>query len=363
MILCTLVLSTPGRAADAIDIDQLVSPFRGFDHAHMELVFDLFGQETQGRLLLRQARRKLNVSAERDLTEIFCFCEPADLGIRGTRRGLFTQETGNYYREKGESEWHALNPGGDEKLRDGERFPIVARREHQTRGFEFLDVAFLPRICIRRGLSVAQTYLVLFHELIHLVGLDPFEEADLLRYRGWEDRDRFYRDQMTKEGGEVDAFLAQINAFQRLKKRHGLEGLTVLETFLTGEQLRYRERDAFLDHLLIEADYASELNRYLEDQVRFQYNRSFSWWEYFGKVMAALDEQLEAIDHNITVTRDAVAVARARDRKDLAEEYLEEQLKWERQRILNRRRYELYVLERKDHRKFMAQLDELYPAP
>ena len=176
VILCTLVLSIPGRAADAIDIDQLVSPFRGFDHAHMELVFDLFGQETQGRLLLRQARRKLNVSSERDLTEIFCFCEPADLGIRGTRRGLFTQETGNYYREKGESEWHALNPGGDEKLRDGERFPIVARREHQTRGFEFLDVAFLPRICIRRGLSVAQTYLVLFPIVIY------FDELVQVRY-------------------------------------------------------------------------------------------------------------------------------------------------------------------------------------
>ncbi|CAM2006516.1 hypothetical protein [Acanthopleuribacter pedis] len=342
--------------------EELHAPVQQLTPETMEPILELFKADSEGRMLLARARKKAKLESDAALINIISFCGGADLGSHGQRRGLFTQEVANFYRQKGDQEWIALNPDGAEKWADPETYVVVDQRRRNNRSFEFLDVAFRPQICVKAGLSVMQTYLVLYHELIHLVGLDPFADVDLLQLDGWHDREAFYSKQLTKEGGEVDAFVAQIHAYQRLRKRYPLTDTFILEGFLNKRTLPLRNRQAFCDHLLEEANYATELDMHLEEQVHFQYNRAYAWWDYYGKRLTALDEQLAKLDHNIEVMRRREWVAKQNGDEEARKANRRERASWEQKRRLNRSKYTIFARERDEHREFMAILDTRFPA-
>ncbi len=342
--------------------EELQAPVEQLSPETMARILELFRADSEGRMLLERARSKAKLESDAALINIISFCGRAELGSHGQRRGLFTQEVANYYRQKGDDTWIALNPDGAAKWANPDQHPVVDQRRRANRSFEFLDVAFRPRICIKAGLSVMQTYLVLYHELIHLTGLDPFEDVDLLTLDGWQDRETFYQQQLTKKGGEVDAFVAQIHAYQRLRKNYPLKGTTVLEGFLNKRTLPLQNREAFCNHLLVEANYAGELDFHLEEQVHFQYNRAYAWWEYYGKMINALDDQYEKLEHNVDVMRRRELRAKQNGDQEAQARHRRDKAEWEQKRLLNRRQYHAFVREQAEHREFMAILDARFPS-
>ena len=289
---------------------RLLESFVGFTPSGMATVFELFKAETQGRLLLDKAARKIGVANRDEWLSVFCFCRSDQLASYPERRGLFIQEKARFYRERGTEEWHAGTRGGSEKLFDAVRFPIVTRRTWDTRNFQHLEVAFKPVICVKQGLSVLQTYLVLVHELTHLADSDPFAVLDLHAFDNSEKEKRFYFAQLSIPGGELDAHLAQLQAYSELKKRFGYKGDSVLQPYLDGKgRLLIREREAFLLHLLDQANYRAELDRYLTDQVVYQYNTAYAWWEYLQRMMVGIEERLGELERDSGIVSKAMAEA------------------------------------------------------
>ena len=348
--------TTPSREA-------LLKPFRGFEREEMKTIEMLFQSEAEGRLLWRKSWKKLKMRGGAELPAIFCFCSQSDLGNYPERRGLFTQETARFYRGKNETEWKEATTDGLKRLQDPKNFPIIDRKQTFSRNFEHLQVAFMPKICVREGLNVLQTYLVLFHELTHLQGLDPFYEPDLFTFSDEHKVRDYYFKELEKPGGEVDAFIAQLGAFRRLQETFDFPPQTTLEDFLTKKgRLLYRNKAAFLKHLLYDADYQSVLDHYLERQIVVQYNRAQSWWEFIDRYLEKLDDHLlqlqkqrELLDKAIgSLSQNAGSNALAKlrqQKKELQNAFLE----------TNRTR-RLFESEQKTHIDLMNRLDRRFPS-
>ena len=327
--------------------EDLLIPFGGFNREGMKPVEALFERDTQGRNLLQRARRKLKLRSTAELQDIYCYCTESQLGGNPNRRGLFIQETARYYRAIGEEDWKQESTDGLKKLNDPQTYPAIDRRESRNSVFEYMELAFMPKICIRRGMSILQTYLVLYHELTHLAGLDPFHDLDLMKIRADHLEDDYYIPALTVKGGEQDAFVAQMGAFKRLKERYDIPFQSALEPFLSQKgRLIYRQRDAFLEHLLYVADYQSLLDYNLAQEIVYQYNRAQSWWDYTDRYMAALDEQLEKIDQNLERLEDAAAQNNGRDAKR-SEEISRLSEEMNSKRLENRRLWRRYQADQK----------------
>jgi len=311
---------------------------------------------------LRAALRKLGFREGTDLLEILDFCSADLLAGQPMRRGLFIQETARFYRPLGGETWKSTTPNGLARLADPVRHPIIATKEYQTHLFEHMEVAFRPRICIRAGVTVLQAYLILLHELVHLVGLDPFDRLDLFSFTPANKEDFYYRKQLTERGGELEAYMAQLRAFRHLRKRYDLSIRSTLEDFLTeGGHLLGADRDAFLDHLLERANYRDVLERELIEQVVFQYNLAHSWWEAIGEVIAQLDEHAGELEAVIETLRVDARIAAESGRYRQAELIRNRRRARERQLNENRTRREAYAVEQAAHIRFMERVDARFP--
>ncbi len=363
LLLPTLLLCTLAWAG-APEREELLQPFTGFDEEGMKPLFSLFRADPEGRLLLRKAWKKLKFSGASDLDRILCFCDSRQLGGYRDRRGLFIQESAGFYRAKNEREWKPVTRGALEKLNNPEKYPVIDQKEWSTRNFHHMETAFLPKICLRKGLSVLQTYLVLYHELTHLVGSEPFQELDLFGFSNLRMEQEFYFRELERPGGEMAAFLAQMKAFQRLKDRHGFPAQTVLESFLTEKgRLVYREKKAFLSHLLYEANYKQHLDEYLAQQIVFQYNRAQSWWEFLDRYLVQLDNHLDELDEKIQEVDRFLTEAKKKGgaSERVIRSYRKAREELAEARLENRRTYHLYELEQKESIDLMVRIDKRHP--
>ncbi len=343
-------------------LDELMSPFEGFDTRSMQPIMALFQADQQGRLLLQKARRKMKLSSNRELIAIMDFCTSADLNGLPPRRGLFIQEIARYYRPKDRDTWLTTTMGGLERLEDPDNYPIVETKKYTTELFEHMEVAFLPRICLRRGLTIMQAYLVLYHELVHLVGLDPFDHLNLFSFTRFNMEDNYYRKRLAREGSELDAFIAQIGAYRRLRERYEIDAQLVLEGFLTEKgRLLVRDRPVFLDHLLDKGRYREVLDLELERQVVYQYNLAHSWWEGIEKVLSRLDDQLVEIDREIEKIDAAIPEVKRGGDRWATGPLRRRLLKLQTSRKENRRLYAGYIEEQKQHVRFMERVDARFP--
>jgi len=360
MITTLLMFLMSGGPAAPVSRELLLEPFAGFTTEGMAPLYALFRADSEGRLLLRQARRKLGPRIELD--EIFCPCSLAELSAHSERRGLFAQETARLFRLKGETTWREESRGALDRLADEARFPLVAREQSQDANFEYLRVAFRPKICVKPGLSNLQTYLVLFHELTHLIGLDPFADLDLSDFDPEDRRERFYYKQLARPGGEMDAFLAQILALGRIKQRYALDAVSPLEDFLNDRgRLTPGNRPAFLEHLLTEANYQAELDAFLDEQVYLQYNRALAWWTLYERVLAQMAERMLQIEKNIAVARAAIDEAGARNDRAMAKHYSQALVRWQREKQADEAKAGSFRAARQKHADLMSFLDVRFP--
>jgi len=342
-------------------MEELEKPFEGFDEASMRPIWSLMRGDSKGRLLLTKVKRKLGLRNENDLTQILDFCNAEVLKAHPDRRGLFTQETAHYYREKGEKAWKTTTLGGMEMLEDPESFPIADRKRYSTGLFDHMELAFRPRICLRTGLNTLQAYLILYHELTHLEGLKPFDPYDLFSFNEHNKEKRFYHKRLMIPGGEMEAYLAQIAAFRRLRDRYQIPARLAMEGFLTERgKLLVREQPAFLAHLLDAANYRYSLDAELDAQIVFQYNQARSWWEAFESVLEGLDEQLSQITALKEKASKAQKQAESEGATRQAQAYADQFAKLEQQRLDNRRRYRDTRVEQKGYIQLLERIDERY---
>jgi len=277
------------------DVAPLMAPFEGFSEAEMRPIYALLDADVEGRTLVRNALRKLGVSKRQQLNQIFSFCEASQLG--GDRRGLYMYSVDYLYRPRQETKWRELSKGSLAKLANPQQYPVMDSKSWYTTHFEHRKVVFRPQICVARGLNVLETYLVLVHELTHLVGTDPFADMDLL---GWDEAQRerdYYFLELGRKGGEVDAYLAQLDAFKRLKQRFSLQAEMGLEQFLSDKgNLLYRDRKAFMRHLLYKVGYDHTLDYALEVTISNTYNVALVWWQYFDERIEVTEAHIEEVE-------------------------------------------------------------------
>ncbi len=357
-----LMLASPSAFGKLPEMEDLFLPFTGFHKNGMKQVYALFRADPQGRVLLRKSWKKLGMKGASELNAIFCYCSEEELGGVTGRRGLFIQQSDTYYRAVGEDEWRQESTGGLERLNDPETWRVVAEKRFTTRNFEYLNVAFMPKICVKKGLTVLQTYLVLYHELTHLAGLDPFHKPDLFSFYDLGMEDGYYFKQLEKPGGEMDAYLAQMDAFRRLKEHYELPVRSVLEEFLSDNgRLLGRDKPAFLSHLLYDAGYQKLLDKYLSDQVLYQYNRAQSWWAYLGQYLEQLESHHAQIEAKMEKALELLAVAREKQDREEVTRLEEARKQLVRAKAENRRVYARFKSEQKRHIDLMVKLDEYYP--
>ena len=340
--------------------EVLFQPFGGFSKQGMAPVYQLFRADGEGRMLLRKARRKLG--AGNSLDDVLCYCTAKELAAHPDRRGLFIQESARFYRLVEASTWREETRGGLARLADEARFPVVARQRDKNTFFEFMRVAFRPKVCVKSGMSNLETYLVLFHELTHLSGLDPFAGLDLHGFTAAEKRARFYHVQLAKPGGEEEAFLGQIQALTRLKERYDLRAVSPLEGFLNERgRLLTSNRSAFLEHLLEQANYRVELDMYLAEEIYRQYNRAHSWWTLYEDVLSQMATRMSKIEENIEVMRKAVANAGKQKDRRLEARYRKDLDRWLREKKADQKKAADFRREREKHANLMVFLDERFP--
>jgi len=346
------------------DRDALLAPFAGFDRDGMAPVFALFQADVEGRLLLRKAVRKLGLANADELRGVFRFCEGGVLASP-SQNGQFRQETTRLYRPLGEEEWRSETPDGLARLADPKTYPIVAERNERTRNFEFRAIAFMPAICIRSGLSVAETYLILYHELTHLAEVDPFDWPDIANLTKQGLARDFYPVELTKAGGELDAFEAQAKALQRLLQRVDLSGDPLLHKYgfllnnFNVHGLPPQREDDFMALLLDKAGYAATLDMQLADYIMKAYNRAHSWWRYFEEAMAQLDRNLTIIDGNIG--RLEAALDKTPKHSDTRKALRDKLREMQQARLQNRRQRFSFGQEQKRHIALMTTLDQRFP--
>lgn len=351
-----------GSDQDGVDRSAfLMEPFKGFSKQGLAPVIKLFQEDTQGRNILRRALSRTKLRSIDQLPEILAFCEPELYNSGWERRGLFTQETAYFYRALGEEDWQDGGTGELAKLANPTEFPVSAQKQYRTNNFEHMEVAFRPKICLKPGMSVMETYLVLYHELVHLTGIDQFGDLDLFSFRQHNKVDRFYYRQLSKKGGEVDAYLAQLQAFKRLKKKYTIPERWVLESFLNPKgHLDYRDREAFMEHLLTKVGYRIQLDQYLTVQVLNQYNRAYAWWEYLDRLIEHYDRNYKIITENLKNIGEQIKQYKNRDR-EIPRQLSEARKKWQRTRESNRHSRKSYRNEQLDLERFMEKVDRYHP--
>ncbi len=357
---------TVSFAAGAPERSALLAPFSGFNAQGLAPVMALFRANAEGRLLLRKSRTKLGMASADELRDIFCFCEPGVLA-NPNQNGQFRQESTVLYRRKGETDWRSETPDGLSRLDDPARFPVAARKRETTRNFEYMKVAFMPKICVRPGLSVVETFLTLYHELAHLANLDPFDWPDLAELTKHNLEEAYYVPEMAKPGGELDAFAAQALAFYRLLREVDLEGAPILgkyaylRDYFPNGRLTAKRKTEFIELLLHQAGYAATMDAQLSLHIMREYNRAHSWWRYFEEAGEQLDANATAIDANIDKLEAAIERAdragAAEQRRELRDMLREQQ----NARRENRRLRFSFGEEQKRHIRLMELLDDRFP--
>jgi len=339
----------------------LFEHFQGFSSEGMVPLLDLMQADAEGRLLLRRTLRKTKLKDPNHLKDILCYCEGSDLQNGWERRGLFSQATAYFYRPMGTDEWQDGGTGELSKLTMPKTYPVLAKKQYQTANFEHLEVAFRPKICLKPGMNLMQTYLVLYHELTHLVGLDHFDRLDLFTFTTHNKLSRYYYHQLSKNGGEVDAYIAQLKAFQRLKKQYDIPERWLLEDFLNPRgDLDYRDREAFMDHLLEEAGYREQLDLYLNQQILVQYNRAYAWWVHMGKLIENFDQNMKTIKGNLKIIETEVEKWGKVD-QPIPEQLAETKKEWLKLARHNRAERKSFRSEQLDLERFMERVDRYHP--
>ena len=363
LALLTLAAILPVSADDEPDTggDFLFEPFQGFGQEGMAPLLDLMQADVEGRLLLQRALRKAKLKSLDELKEILCFCEGSELANGWERRGLFSQATAYFYRPMGTDEWQDGGTGELAKLAQPKTYPVLARKQYQTANFEHLEVAFRPKICLKPGMNLMQTYLVLYHELTHLVGLDHFDQLDLFTFTTHNKQSRYYYQQLSKKGGELDAYIAQLKAFQRLKKKYLVPERWPLEGFLNPRgELDYSDREAFMDLLLDQAGYREQLDLYLSQQILVQYNRAYAWWVHMTKLIENLDQNMRTIQGNLKMI-DTDIEKWANASLPIPEELSKTRKEWLKLGQHNRAERKSFRGEQLDLERFMEKVDRYHP--
>jgi len=338
------------------DSGPLLQPFTGFDEAGMRPVLALFDEDSDGRRLLQRAQRKLGVSRRRDLLAILGTCSPEQLG--GDRRGLYLYQVHRAYRPKRETRWRDLTPDTVARLEDPGTWPVMEQRSWYTVEFEQKAVVFQPRICLASGLTVLDAYLVLVHELTHLTGMDPFEAFDPLRFEEANRERDYYFPELMRDGGEVEAYLAQVKAMKRLRTRYELNRGVSLERLVDDSgYLAAADRPAFMRELLYTLGYAQLLDRQLADQVVHRYNTSYAWWRYFEEVLAAMNKTAT----DIQAALDRYEAAREDPSVVIPPEVHDQVRDMRRELARLKARAGSFRAERDEHIALMDRLDARYP--
>lgn len=356
-----ITLSVWSFGSEKAAVDSLLQPFTGFDEAGLLPLIELLQADREGRLLLQKTMSRTKLEDERQLGQILSFCEQTDLAVGWERRGLFTQERAYFYRAKGRSDWEDGGTGELKKLDQSKQFPVLAEKRYLTPNFEHREVAFRPKICLKPGMTILQAYLVLYHELVHLTGIDQFDELDLFSFTKHNKLRQFYYQELSKKGGEVEAYLAQLQAFQRLKERYQIPEKWVLEGFLDPKgRLDYRDRDAFMDHLLDKAGYREQLDAYLTQEILNQYNKAYAWWDYIDRLIAHYDENHRLIQLNLNKIQEQVSAIKV-DSPTIPEPLKKAQKEWKLALEENRSARKSYRAEQLDLERFMEKVDRYYP--
>ena len=363
LALAFMTLALVGWTKDGQPADSafLFEPFQGFGETGMSQLLDLMQSDSEGRLLLRRTLRKAKLKVPSSLKDILCYCEGSDLQQGYERRGLFTRATAYFYRPMGTEAWQDGGTGELAKLSQPKTYPILARKQYQTANFEHLEVSFQPKICLKRGMNLMQTYLVLYHELTHLVGLDHFDQLDLFTFTTHNKQSRYYYQQLSKKGGEVDAYIAQLKAFQRLKKKYDIPERWLLEGFLNPRgELDYRDREAFMDHLLEKAGYREQLDSHLAQQILGQYNRAYAWWVHIGKLLENLDKNMETIRGNLKIIEGNIGKWK-RANQPVPEALAKTKKDWLKLRRDHQAERKSYRAEQLELERFMERVDRYHP--
>ena len=349
-------LANPGEKA------HLFQPFAGFSEEGLKPIFALFKSDTQGRLLLKKARNQLKYDSIHQLKDSLCYCSTNQLKSHPNRRGLFIPSRATLYRMRGEKHWRSETLGALEKWQNPGEFPVIAQSKSSHSSIEFLELAFRPKICVISGLNLMETFLVLFHELVHLTEREPLSQLELFNFTQEDQLEHYYFAQLKKPGGERDAYLAQIQAFDRLRQRYALNGTHALERFLTEKgHLPLRNEPAFLEHLLYQAHYKHKLDTQLAEEIVYRYNRAHSWWTALEDALDQLDKNLAVIEANIAQALGAVEKSQASPRdRAIFQKVL---VRWEGERRENRRKFNQYLRDQKAFIDFMQKIDERYPSP
>lgn len=337
---------------------ELMEPFRAFDQAGLKPIYALFQADSQGRTLLRRACRKLGFKGVSQLKGIFRFGSSPDMFE--SQRGLYRYTISQVYRLRDESEWQDLTPQTLAKLADPNRFPVMDSHSWFTRNFEHRQIVFQPQILVKPGLSVLETYLVLYHELTHLVKTDPFERTDIMSFDEASKESDYFFKELERPGGELEAYLAQIAAFDRVRERYQVPAEVVLERFLTGKgRLLYRNRAAFLRHLLYEGGYQQQLQYQLDAEIVDTYNTAYVWWQFFDGNIAILQDNLVILDS--AINDQAAQLRKAREEGWETEQMKAALNEFKQKRTHFSRRLQSYTRARKERANQMERLDLRFP--
>lgn len=344
--------------------DWLNQEFRGFSSEGMAPIFRLFEEDVEGRLLMSGTLKRLGLNHPEELVGHLGFCTQ-DGFSHPKQWGAIQIETVHFFREKGTEQWTAEVHGALQRISQLDADEIYAQRTYETELFEWMEVAFPPKICIKQGLSNLQTFLVIFHELVHLVGLEPLDHVDLLAFDPFNKNERtekFYYHQLDRAGGEVDAYLAQMNAYVRLRERYGITSKWQIESFLNPQgRLIGRDRTAFREYLLDQGGYRDMLDFHLEIEVFRQYNRAQSWWDYYERRLAALKLQIDTAQQNVKISEINLSRARQAKHPQAEDHWIYERKRWINERILMEREVKAIQRDQSHLIKFMDRVDKVYP--
>lgn len=342
----------------------LQQKFQGFTSEGMQPILRLFEEDVEGRLLLSASLKRLGIHHPEELTQHLSYCTQ-DSFAHPKQWGQLKVETVRLFKEKGTEQWMSEVQGAMARIAKLDENEIYARRTYSTELFDWMEIAFPPKVCIKRGLTNVQTFLVLFHELVHLVGLEPLDHVDVLAFDPFNEADRthkFYYHELDRPGGEVDAYLAQMNAYVRLRERYGIEGKWEIETFLNPQgRIIGRDRVAFREYLLDNAGYRDLLDFHLEIEVFRQYNRAQSWWDYYERRLAALRIQIDNAKQNVKISERNISRARQANHDQAIEHWQYERKRWINERTLMEREEKAISRDQNPLISFMQRVDRVYP--
>lgn len=226
-------------------------------------MIELMNEDDETRGLLEGVTSRLRIPGPEHLIPMISLCPKGSGGGIDEYRIWIRDVSAPIYLVPDHEKWMNEILAGSSGVMDYRLLATESRYE--------LRLAHSPEMCIRSGDSMLFSYLGVVHEFTHLSRYQPLKDFNALEFQGADD---YARKRLSSEGGEIEAYSAEIRALKRLKSEGRARWyFSPMERFFDSRG-NLTNREGLARHLLDKVGYGRDFRRDFLRKVSEQHEES-----------------------------------------------------------------------------------------